>query len=178
MKARWGLVLEAQLIPLQSLALRTRCGSPHGGPRPLEVVSPGRTESPAPAPKPARPPVLAAPNREAAITDVNIAMPQKPAQTPPALPVPNSATVPVLIRAVTDPRTASFETVSGQPVNIIALAAERSNARDVAIPKGFQNLPSSPAGDGERSGSERGDPALYRRVRGGQICLTIAATHV
>jgi hypothetical protein len=34
------LVLEAQLIPLQSFALRTRCGSPHGGPRPLEVVAP------------------------------------------------------------------------------------------------------------------------------------------
>jgi hypothetical protein len=34
------LVLEAQLIPLQSLALRTRCGSPHGAPRPLEVVAP------------------------------------------------------------------------------------------------------------------------------------------
>jgi hypothetical protein len=142
---------------LPALAFWARQAPELPRPRALEVVSPGRTESPSPAPKPAGPPVLAAPNREAAITDVNIAMPQKPAQTPPALPVPNSATVPVLIRAVTDPRTASFETVSGQPVNIIALAAERSNARDVAIPKGFQNLPSSPAGDGERSGSERGD---------------------
>jgi hypothetical protein len=72
--------------------------------------------------------------------------------------------VPVLIRAVTDPRTASFETVSGQPVNIIALAAERSNARDLTIPKGFQNLPSSPAGDGERSGSERGDRPASQAV--------------
>jgi hypothetical protein len=83
-------------------------------------------------------------------------MPQKPAQTPPALPVSNTATVPVRIRAVTDPRTASFEAFSGQAANIIALAAERSGARNVEIPGGFQNIPNTAAaGDDSSSGTER-----------------------
>ena len=141
---------------LPSLAFWARQAPDLPRPRPREVVSPGRTESPSPAPKPVGPPVLAVPNREAAVADVNIAMPQKPAQAPPVLPVPNTATVPVRIRAATDPRTASFEAFSGQPVNILALAAERAGARNVEIPRGFQNIPSgAAAGDGASTGSER-----------------------
>jgi len=57
---------------------------------------------------------------------------------------------------VTDPRTASFEAYSGQPGNIIALAAERSAARNVEIPRGFQNIPTAAAaGDGGSSGNQR-----------------------
>jgi hypothetical protein len=117
-------------------------------PRPREVAVPGRTEAPSPAPKPVGPPVLAVPNREAAVADVNIAMPPTPAQAPPALPVPNTATVPVRLPGVTEPRTASFESLPGDPVNIIALATERSPARNVEIPRGLQNIPASAAGDG------------------------------
>jgi len=124
-------------------------------PRPREVAVPGRTEAPSPAPKPSGPPVLAVPNREAAVADVNIAMPPTPAQAPPALPVPNTATVPVRLQGVTEPRTASFESLPGDPVNIIALAAERSPARNVEIPRGLQNIPVSAAGDGATAGAER-----------------------
>jgi hypothetical protein len=124
-------------------------------PRAREVVVPGRTESPSPAPKPGGLPVLAVPNREAVSGDVNIAMPQTQAQAAPALPVPNTATVPVRLRDVTEPRTASFEALSGQPVNIIALAAERSGVRNVEIPKGLQNIPNTGAGDSASPGTER-----------------------
>jgi hypothetical protein len=88
--------------------------------------------------------------------DVNIAIPQTQAQAAPALPVPNTATAPVRLRGVTEPRTASFEALSGQPVNIIALAAERSRARNVEIPRGFQNIPNvAAAGEGASPGAER-----------------------
>jgi hypothetical protein len=125
-------------------------------PRPREVVVPGRTEAPSPAPKPVGPPVLAVPNREVAAADVNIAMPQTSAQAAAALPVPNTATTPVRLRGVTEPLTASFEALPGQPVNIIALAAERSRVRNVEIPRGLQNVPPSTAGDGAEQATERG----------------------
>jgi hypothetical protein len=121
-------------------------------PRAREVVVPGRTESPSLAPKPGGPPVLAVPNREAVSADVNIAVPQTQAQVAPALPVPNTATAPVRLRDVTEPRTASFEALSGQPVNIIALAAELSGVRNVEIPKGLQNIPNTGAGDSASPG--------------------------
>jgi hypothetical protein len=63
-----------------------------------------------------------------------------PKQTPAvALPTPNSATVPVSVRETTATRTASFETFAGEPVNVIALAADRKDSRQVEIPRGFQN---------------------------------------
>jgi hypothetical protein len=86
--------------------------------------------------------------------DVNIAMPQTQAQAAPALPVSNTATTPVRLRDVTEPRTASFEALSGQPVNIIALATERSGVRNVEIPKGLQNIPNTRAGDSASPGPD------------------------
>jgi hypothetical protein len=158
------LILQPDLEPqaprppaaLPALAFWARQAPDLPRPRPREVVAPGRTETPSPAPKPAGPPVLEETTPQAHITDVKIASTKKSAETPASLLVPNTATVPVLIRAVTDPRTASFEAFSGQPVNIIALAAERSGARNVEIPRGFQNIPNAAAaGDGASRGTER-----------------------
>ena len=158
------VILQPELLPqttplptaLPPLAFWARQAPDLPKPRPREVVVPGRTEAPSPAPSPVGPPTPAVPNREAVVADVNIAMPQTQAQAPPALPVPNTATVPVRLRGVTESRTASFEALPGEPVNIIALAAERTNARNVEIPRGLQNIPASAAGDGAAPGTERG----------------------
>jgi hypothetical protein len=118
-------------------------------PNPLQSqkeIKPGRTEAPSPPAKPVAIPSPAIPNREQVVSDVNIAMP--PRQTPEttALPAPNSATVPVNARELTLARTASFETFAGQPVNVMALAADRKDTRQVEIPRGFQNIPAPTAG--------------------------------
>jgi hypothetical protein len=134
-------------VALPLLAFWARQAPDLPKPKSRDVVLPGRTESPSLAPKPGGPPVLAVPNREAVAADVNVAMPQTQAQAAVALPVPNTATAPLRLRGVTEPRTASFEALSGQPVNIIAMAAERSGVRNVEIPRGFQNIPTSTAGD-------------------------------
>src|ERR1019366_7282581 len=157
------IILQPELLPqtaplptaLPPLAFWARQAPDLPKPRPRQVVVPGRTEAPSPAPSPVGPPTPAVPNRETAVADVNIAMPQTQAQAPPALPVPNTATVPVRLQGVTEPRTASFEALPGEPVNIIALAAERTNARNVEIPRGLQNIPASAAGDGAAPGTER-----------------------
>lgn len=142
---------------LPTLAFWARQAPDLPKPRPREVVVPGRTEGPSPAPKPGGPPVLAVPNREAAAADINIAMPQTQTQAPPALPVPNTATMPVSLPGLTEPRTASFETFSGQPVNVIAMAAGPSDTRNVEVPRGLQNIPASASGDGGAPGTGRSD---------------------
>jgi len=48
------LVPKLSVIPLQSFSLRTRCGSPHGGPRPPEVAVSGLESNFEPRPKPWR----------------------------------------------------------------------------------------------------------------------------
>src|ERR1019366_2843019 len=105
-------------------------------PPPKQVVIPGRTEERPPEPKLAAPPVLAVPNREQAVADINVSLPQTQVQEPPALPVANSATVPIRIRGAAETQAASFEVSPGQPVNVLALAAERRDLKDVQIPRG------------------------------------------
>ena len=122
-------------------------------PRSREAVVPGRTEAPSPAPVPAAKPVLAVPNREVTIADTNVAMPQPQSPNPPRLAVANSATVPVRLREATESRAASFDTLAGQPVNVLALAAEPLSVREVRIPKGFQNAPPSAGNDGSGTGA-------------------------
>ncbi len=112
-------------------------------PAPGQVVVPGRTEQPAPAPKLASRPVLAVPNREQSVADVNVSLPQAQTQKPPVLPLANSATIPVRIRTAKETQTASFEVSSGESANILAMAAEYRNIRDVRIPRGLQNIPLS-----------------------------------
>ena len=113
-----------------------------------EVVLPGRKEAPSPAPQLNAPPVLAVPNREPVAADVNVSLPPVQRDTPPALPVANSATMPVRLRDATDSQAATFDRLAGQPVNVMSLASERPDVRDVTVPKGVQNIPRPTAGDG------------------------------
>jgi hypothetical protein len=117
-------------------------------PPPREFVNPGRVEAPAPPPKLAAPPVLAVPNREPVVADVNISLPQAPPPPNASLPVQNSATIPVRLRDATETQAASFERQQGQAVNVLAISGERSDARQVNIPKGLQNIPRSATAEG------------------------------
>src|SRR5262249_41702613 len=77
-------------------------------PPPKETVFPGRTEAlPAPPKLGAPSPVAAVPNREEVVKDMNVALPQKETQMASALPLPNSATMPVRRRDVPEPQAAS-----------------------------------------------------------------------
>ena len=119
-----------------------------------EVVVPGRTEAPAPPKQMAAPPVTAVPNREQVAADVNVSLP--PAPVTPALPVPNSTTTPIRLRNAQGAEAASFERFSGQPANVLALAADRPDARYVEIPKGLRNVPpaAAPGTGGATGGAE------------------------
>jgi hypothetical protein len=143
------------LTQLPALAFWARQAPDIAKPRSREAVIPGRAEAPSPAARPAAPPVLAVPNREAVIADVNIAIQQTQLQALPALPVPNTATIPVRLRNVTEPQAASFEALPGEPVNIIAMASRRDNGRILEIPRGLRNLPVSTAGEGGGQPGER-----------------------
>jgi len=126
--------------------------APAKPPARTEVVVPGRTEAPSPAPQLSAPPVLAVPNREPAVADVNVSMPaQREAHA--ALPAANSTTMPVRLRDAADSQAASFDRFAGQPVNVMSLASEHTDIRDVTIPKGLQNIPSLAAGDGAAAGA-------------------------
>jgi hypothetical protein len=115
-------------------------------PPPKQTVSPGRTEAPSAPPKLGAPsPVAAVPNREQVVKDINLTLPQKEAPIAPALPLPNSATIPVRLRDVLEPQAASFDPLLGQATNILAIGTERQDVRDVEIPRGLQNIP-RPAG--------------------------------
>ena len=110
-------------------------------PPPRETVVPGRTEAPAAQPKLAAPPVSAVPNREVRLADVNVSMPPPQSEAPKPLPLPNSATTPVRLRDASESQAASFDHTSGQAANVLALAQERHDVRDVQIPRGLQNIP-------------------------------------
>jgi len=141
----------ADLPPMAFWARQTP--APPKPPAPAEVLVPGRTEALSPAPQLSAPPVLAVPNREPVVADVNVAMPPMQQETPAALPVTNSATMPVRLRDATDSQAASFDRFAGQPVNVMSLASERPDIRDVAIPRGLQNIPRSASGDGTAAGT-------------------------
>jgi hypothetical protein len=106
---------------------------------PRDVVVPGRTEAPAPPPKLAAPPVAAAPNREATVSDVNVAL--SSSSSTPSLVVSNSTTTPVRLRTAQGAEAGAFELSAGQPANVIALAAERANSGDIEIARGLRNIP-------------------------------------
>jgi hypothetical protein len=135
-------------------------------PAPNKEIAPGRTEAPSPAARPAATPVLAVPNRETNVADVNVAMPSKQTQAP-ALPAPNSATVPVRMRDVTENHTASFDPLAGQAVNVVALAADRTDNRRVVIPRGLQNIPDTSApGNSAQTGSAAAPSAQTKGANG------------
>lgn len=112
------------------------------------IVIPGRVEAPAAPSALDAPPVLTAPNRELAASDINMALP--PGQTLPVLPVPNSATNPIRLRApAAEPTVASFDPTLGRPVNVLALGSERAPAGElVEIAKGLRNVPAIEVADG------------------------------
>ena len=145
----------ASLPPMAFWARQTP--APPKPPARAEVVVPGRTEALSPAPQLSAPPVLAVPNREPLVADINVSMPSTQRETPAALPVANSATMPVRLRDATDSQAASFDRFAGQPVNVMSLASERTDIRDVTIPKGVQNIPPSAAGDGTAAGARSGN---------------------
>jgi hypothetical protein len=112
---------------------------------PGDVVVPGRTEALAAPPRPAAPPVAAATNRESFVSDINVSIHRR--STSPSLTVSNSATMPVRLRSAQTAVPAAFELAAGQPVNVIALAADRPHSIDVEVARGLRNIPHLAAGD-------------------------------
>src|SRR5262245_54660756 len=59
--------------------------------------------------------------------------------------------MPVRVRDDKESKAASFDPTAGQPVNVIALAAEKKDLRNVEVAKGAQNVPAAQAGNGPGS---------------------------
>jgi hypothetical protein len=140
-------------VPLKALPplrfwARQGASLPKPPPRQVVVV-PGWTEEASAPPKLAAPPVLAVPNREQAVAEINISLPALQTMKPPALPVANTATMPIRVRTEREAQAASFDPSAGQAVNVIAMAQERRDLRDVQIPRGMQNIPDSTGANGE-----------------------------
>lgn len=131
-------------LPQLRLWARQDLELPHP-PSTRNVLVPGRTESPAPPPKLAAPPVAVVPNREAIVSDVNVSVSSSSAT--PSLPVSNSTTMPVRLRNVQGADAAAFELSAGQPANVITLAAQRPDSGDIEIAKGLRNIPRSSTTD-------------------------------
>jgi len=110
---------------------------------PKEVLLPGRTEEPSPPSKLGARPVNAVPSREKVIADVNVSLPETQTHRVQALPVANSATLPIRMRNALEIQTATFDPLQGQPANVLALAAEPRTIRDVQISRGLQNIPNA-----------------------------------
>lgn len=119
-------------------------------PAPKQFVVPGRIEEHAAVPLLDAPPVLAIPNREERVSTINISQVTAPKPSPVA--PPNSATIPIRVRSENEVRTASFETSTGQATNVLSLAAERLDIKDVQIPRGLQSIPKSGDGGGQSQG--------------------------
>jgi hypothetical protein len=79
-------------------------------------------------------------------------MPPTPTVQAPKLQLPNSATVPVKARDLAESHAASFESITGQAVNVLAIARDRKDVRKVEIPHGFQNVPEPRPADGAGAG--------------------------
>jgi len=144
--------LPASQVVLPPLAFWARQGADLPKPPPLkQVVVPGRTEASSATPKLGAAPVLAVPNREQAVANLNASLPQTPSQTAAALPVANSATIPVRVRSATEVQAATFEISAGDAANVLAMATDWRQLKDVQIPRGLQNIPQS---DGNTGGDD------------------------
>jgi hypothetical protein len=100
------------------------------------------------------------------VAEINVSLPPPPpTQLPLSIRLPNSATMPVRLRDAKESEAASFDRAAGQSVNVIALASERNDIRNVAVPKGVQNIPTTSAGEGpatpagDGAGGASGAPA-------------------
>lgn len=135
-----------EALPEVAFWARQAAGMPKPAPSGQAVV-PGGIEAPSPPPRLAARPVLAVPNREAMVADINVSMLRVRADVLPALSKPNSATMPIRIRRDTEIVTASFDISSGQPTDVLVLAADRKYWSDLQLPRGLRNVPQIRAGD-------------------------------
>jgi hypothetical protein len=139
--------------------------APVEAPKPVRkaFVAPGRTEAAREPASMAAAPVLAIPNREAALRDLNIG--PAPPIAAPTLPISPSATAP--IRDKTGEATAgTLNSAEGQAANVIILSEKRAQAdQEIAVPKGLQNIPK--AESARESGSGAADQNKSVRVEAG-----------
>ena len=136
------------IVPPLAFWARQDANIPKPPPRPF--IAPGRVEAPTPPPQLETAPVLAVPNRELRASDLNMAA--AVTVQAPALPVQNSATVPVRIRdSATEAKTGGIERQEGEAANVIAISPTLvPPGQVVAIPKGLQNVPvQGDAGSGQ-----------------------------
>jgi hypothetical protein len=136
------------VVPPLAFWARQEVNIPKPPPRPF--IAPGRVEAPTPPPQLETAPVLAVPNRELRAADLNMAA--AVTVQAPALPVQNSATVPVRIRdSATEAKTGGIERQEGEAANVIAISPTLvPPGQVVAIPKGLQNVPvQGDAGSGQ-----------------------------
>jgi hypothetical protein len=151
---------------LPSLAFWARSSAEAQHRRPHDVREPGRAEA-AGVPLLSAKPVAAVPNREAELSDVNIAV--APAVSSPSLPASPSATAPVR-NSTAPPRNSAVDNFAGQSTNVIVLSAQPIRPGDVVtLPAGSIRLrsqdhggsnagqagPAAPSAGGEQAPSTR-----------------------
>jgi len=141
--------------------------TPPAPPQRRQAIIPGRVEKPFVPPNLDEPPVLSQPNQQPLAADIPAAL--AVAAAAPKLPEPNSSTNPIRMRGKGEAEIASFEAPQSDPLNLIALAANHSAARNVEIPKGLQNSPLSNGGGGTEltTGRAADAPVPAHAGRGG-----------
>ena len=113
-----AVVIQPELRPelpppatLPPMALWARRDPEPQRPRPAAEVIPGRAEAASEPPKLAAPPSPAVPNKETAVADRNVSLPRQDTSIP-ALPLRNSATMPVRLRDAQESQAASFDSAA------------------------------------------------------------------
>lgn len=125
-----------QVSQMPALAFWARRDPTPAPPSVKPFVTPGRTEEPANAAPLDAPPVLAVPNRQTRLSDLNVAA--LPAARDAALPVQPSSTAPVRMPKVFQPPpdrpAGSIDAGQGDPANIIAFGAVPIPDKIVTVP--------------------------------------------
>jgi hypothetical protein len=107
-----------------------------------DIKEPGRAEAPG-APQLSAQPVVAVPNRESELSDVNIAA--APAAPSPSLPVTPSATAPVRNSAAVA-QNGAVDWFAGQATNVVVLSTQPIRRGIVSVPPGSIGLRSQDRG--------------------------------
>ena len=145
-----------------------------------QFVVPGRVEGPAAPPKLTAPPVLKIPNREARLSDINVAF-SNPSPLPPALPVAPSATSPVRTEEGADSLAAALDALAGQAgVNVLSLAPALPSQETLTVPAGLVNAPRAEqrapgAGEAARSTPVRASVSVPSATGDGAGSARVAA---
>ena len=157
-----------QLSQMPAMAFWARQTPSLPAPAVKPFVTPGRTEESVSAAQLDAPPMLAVPNRQERLSDLNVA--EMPAARDPRLPLPASATAPVRTPKTFQPPVArqagSIDAGQGDAANIIALGALPAPDRIVTVPPVTQapafgsgdtpHLAPPPVRDGNSGGSASG----------------------